>query len=488
MNEAESNEGYTYTRANGTVERAPDIETAHKMCPVLGQMSLEQAGIMLKMGARGRAIAEQKAAENTEVEQADDSIEADMFDMPSIYDELVAPVETVDTAELVDKDIIEVEFTPAEPRVFRSFFETFAEHTAKAVTKEAKVVAEPKEILTSDAKSIVEAAFKEEVITSEVTESEVTQTAPEIKELPRTVEAKEVELKPELKLEVKAEVKEPQEITIALPVFTAEQPAPESTTEITEPTPVVANETEIIPSENVEQKIEAEPSIETFVIPDLVTHEEAIVVVQPEAPAEVQAMPVVLETKPPVAVELKAIEEPSPVETFIPEPYVEQNEDTVEAIQPPVLIEDVPERTAPSVAHEAVEIREPIQITSEIKNDKPIANETPIETIVASEVPALIIETTEAIEEIVAEPIETSPETNELLLQIVEAAPEDEKQMLFVPIIEEVEQTLIEDEDVIEQQVVVAMSTANDDTTPKSKVSKLLGMFATLLHIEYTPA
>ena len=465
MNEAQSNEGYTYTRANGTVEHAPDLETAHKMCPILGQMSLEQAGIMLKMGARGRAVAEQKEAEKAELEQTDEPAEGDMFDMPSIYDDLIAPVEAVEASESIENESVEVDTLSAEPREFKSFLETLFERNKK----ELEQVAEPKETRITETKTIIEPALTEKEVAPEVVKAEIIDSEPEVKESFKTVEVQQGEVAPEVKTEATLEAqpetpaqtpditteevvveKAIENITVIpqVPEFVSEYVQPEVEVEIAQP----EVQPEIDPILPVEQKSEAETPINTFVIPETIVREEPVVeMTEPKVTQEqeVQLQPIVMSPEIIEAVEPtpaeKVAEEQVPIIQTTQKDYIEQ----------PVVIETI---------EEAPEVNVPIA-----------ADE-------------LIIETPEAPEEIMLETPETLSETEQSQIQNTETEAEEEKHTGFVPIIEDIEPASTEEGDLIEQQVVVAMSTASTNIISTNKVSKLLGMFATLLHIEYTPA
>jgi len=464
MNEAQSNEGYTYTRTNGTVEHAPDLETAHKMCPILGQMSLEQAGIMLKMGARGRAVAEQKEAKKAELEQADDSAEGDMFDMPSIYDDLIAPVEAVEVSESIENDSVEVDTLSAEPREFKSFLETLFERS----TKELEQVAEPKETRIAETKTIIEPALTEKEVAPEVVKEEIIDSEPEVKESFKTVEVQQGEVAPEAKTEVTLEVqpetpaKTPditnEEVVVEkaienttvipqVPEFVSEHAQPEVEVEITQP----EVRPEIDPILPVEQKSEVEAPIDTFIIPEMIMREQPVV--------------------------------------EMPEPKVTQEQEV--QLQPIVISPEIIEAVEPTPAEKVAEEQVPIvQTTQKDYIEQPVVIET-IEEAPEVNVPIaadeLIIETPEAPEEIMLETPETLSKTEQSQIQNTETEAEEEKHTGFVPIVEDIEPASTEEEDLIEQQVVVAM-TASTNTISTNKVSKLLGMFATLLHIEYTPA
>ncbi len=62
----ETSQGYTYIRADGTVEHAATVQEAMKHCSVLGEMSLEQANVMLELAAIGKAKLAQETARHTE--------------------------------------------------------------------------------------------------------------------------------------------------------------------------------------------------------------------------------------------------------------------------------------------------------------------------------------------------------------------------------------------------------------------------------------
>lgn len=466
MNEAQSNEGYTYTRANGTVEHAPDLETAHKMCPILGQMSLEQAGIMLKMGARGRAVAEQKEAEKAELEQTDEPAEGDMFDMPSIYDDLITPAETIEGSESVENESVEVDTPSAEPREFKSFLETLFERN----TKEIEQVAEPKETRITETKTVTEPTLTEKEVAPEVVKAEIINSEPEVKESFKTVEVQQVEVMPEVEAEPTPKIQ--PEMPAKTPDFTTEEVVVEKAIEditVIPQVPEFVNEhvqheveaeiaqpevqPDIDPILPVEQKSEAETPIDTFAIPEMIVREEPMVEM-PEPKVlqeqEVQLQPIV------VSPETIEVVEPAPVEKPAEEqvPVVQTTQE--DYIEQPVVIE--------TIVEEALEVNVPIA-----------ADE-------------LITETPEAPEEIMSETPEILSETEQSQIQNTEPEAEEEKHTGFVPIIEDIEPASTEEEDLIEQQVVVAMSTASTNTISTNKVSKLLGMFATLLHIEYTPA
>jgi len=481
MNEAQSNEGYTYTRANGTVEHAPDLETAHKMCPVLGQMSLEQAGIMLKMGARGRAVAEQKEAEKAELEQTDEPAEGDMFDMPSIYDDLIGPVEAAEASESIESESVEVDTSSAEPREFKSFLETLFERNTKATEQSI----EPKETRTAETKTVIEPELIEEV-PPEVVEADIIHTEPELKEFPKTVEVQQAEVAPEVKITAIAEIQ--QEVPATTPEVTAAEVVvekaieniavipriPEFVSEHVQPEEeVVIAELEVQPEVErilpIDEKKEVETPIDMFVIPEMIVREE---------PGVEMPVPKILVEQEvhsqPTAVTPEVVEV---VESIPAEEPVEQQVSTIETIQEDYIEQPAVTKTSkvPVPTEQNIEIIEPVQTIAEIETIEETA-------------PEIITETPEVLEEIILESTETSSETEQPQIQNIETEVEEKKHIPFVPITEDIEPLSTEEEDLIEQQVIVAMSTASANTTSTNKVSKLLGMFATLLHIEYTPA
>lgn len=64
---------FSYQRENGTVEHAASIEDAMAICPVLGGMSVEQAGVMLELATLGNEALAKEAAEKgkSQAEQED---------------------------------------------------------------------------------------------------------------------------------------------------------------------------------------------------------------------------------------------------------------------------------------------------------------------------------------------------------------------------------------------------------------------------------
>ena len=62
----EADQGYNYTRADGTVEHAATAEEAMKLCPVLGKLSLEQANVLLEIVAIGKERLAQDAPRQSE--------------------------------------------------------------------------------------------------------------------------------------------------------------------------------------------------------------------------------------------------------------------------------------------------------------------------------------------------------------------------------------------------------------------------------------
>lgn len=63
-NMAEAVEGYSYTRADGTVEHALSPADAIRRCPVLGRMTLEQANVLLEIAALGEEKLKQSTPQN----------------------------------------------------------------------------------------------------------------------------------------------------------------------------------------------------------------------------------------------------------------------------------------------------------------------------------------------------------------------------------------------------------------------------------------
>ena len=497
MNESESNEGYTYTRKNGTVEHAETLEIAHKLCPILGQMSLEQAGVMLKMGARGRAVKEQQEVEALGTNETNSTELDDPYSFENIFNTIEGTSDNTEPDNETDIGSASITSVTYEAETETS---TDIETEPVATTIEAEKSVEP---------SAVEAKAEVRTETSETDKPEVSETKSYIQSW--TYEAK-VKPEREVKADAKADIKKVYEPSLnsidELPV------AAEKIETMSEPVVEIA-------ADNTEAEIEK---------PIMLT--KSIVEV-PAVKDEVQAEVVdEMEITVPVAVE--TLTEKNVVTEAIVE-VVDNVKDTENESVEPIKAMAVPSEEIES-PYEAV-----ANVTQEIIEQTPFEkiDFTPIEekvTIAQIEMPKDITETNEIISEIthaiedeitpeviapyvtpIVQEIQPFVELEELsvpepttqVTPVVDSTPkieiqdktdneaeavatiaeleEDEKTQLFEKVIETAEIVTEEEEEELVQASFVSTGSSNGIITSKSKARRIMGMFATLLHVKYTP-
>jgi len=484
MGETNENEGYTYTRENGTVEHAPSIEAAHRMCPILGEMSLEQAGVVLKLQARVEAKKQARAESTIEIEQADEATNDDMFGMSDIFDGIMTSTEIFEktnTAETPEGEVSEVETVTLEP-ITEKPSEALAE---KSVVEKQEAKVEPielEEAPSSDKKSYIEAWTPAEKVKAEA--------KPEVKAVSLPIPIVEivpfVEKIEKTETLAKVEIVDDVEVVADVPQIESKKEAPlEVAVEIIDAEPIIKTETVLEASSEIPFEVSEPIEIKSEI----------------EAPKDVFVIPIMIEVEKPVV-------QPEVVQ---PAMSVQENEETI-----PAEVDTAPEVfeefTAPALVEKKTDLVQPQPEVIEIEDVQPETITAPVtnEIEVATDIPELIIEEPQKVEVITpvleAEPIievitESTLESIDVELDQIEtfeaeiapeaeaeADPETEKDKLFIKNIEVAESAEHEEEDEESEQVgTTAVFSGTNTAVSKNKVRRLMGMFATLLHIEYTP-
>lgn len=112
-NIAETAEGYSYTRADGTVEHALSPEDAIRRCPVLGKMTLEQANVLLEIAALGEEKLKQSTPTNNA--ETETQIEKSHF-KPKSKEEVVVHSEKPINKEHTELDSATIEQIRPTPK------------------------------------------------------------------------------------------------------------------------------------------------------------------------------------------------------------------------------------------------------------------------------------------------------------------------------------------------------------------------------------
>ena len=117
----------THEHASGEVAAANSVEAARGMCPVLGKMSLEEAGLLLELEAMGKELlAEQEGQSKPKPESASKKIESATEPKP----------QKVERTKSDDKEVLNAE--PKQVHVAPAAVVTPAkESTDRSVDREA---------------------------------------------------------------------------------------------------------------------------------------------------------------------------------------------------------------------------------------------------------------------------------------------------------------------------------------------------------------
>ncbi len=419
MNLVQNSGGFEYTRENGTVEYAPDVETAQKLCPILGKMSLEQAGFMFQLAAIGNAVEDTITHPTEEVIEDTD---LGLFpELPGLFDEPTANSAPKQAA-------VEVESRPTsevEPRPLWDL--SSLAPTAVIDMPAVKTVEISKPVEEIGTKAALETPKVESKPAHEVTVDKIEVSQVEVVETPEPEEVSEaIEIK-----ETETET-ETQVVIIKLP---EEAPVEEVVTDTIDSIEIPAEENEIIFNE--EQFAEPEEIIEEFTEALEAYVNEPIVAKEPETKIEF-----------------------ADIEFTKTEAEVEEVE--IQQVVPPIIIEVT--RHLEALEPEEQEVIAPI-----LEEIIELIESTPIEEL-----------------EMVDEELE---KLTEELFEATKIHYEEEDVRTFIKVLKKLEFALPEDseEDEIQQVLQSQANATTAQSSSKSKLRRLIGMFATLLHVEYTP-